>query len=341
MLDEERTPLLQQEGEAGEVDLLLVRFDLREVRIHRHVQSRIRGHTVLHVQPRVRPAEPGGDMGKQLQVQPRVYSSQADQVTRLRDSQHRAVLPVDPRPVAALPPGDGHTLHVEPPHHLAAGEGQGREGDRQLGRPAAVQDGGLRPPDPVPALVVGRVSSGAVVRRLEVVLYAKGVDVEPVGVAVVVVRVEHEAHQVSWREAAVPWDDAGVDVLRIRIGHVQADVELVLRVEDPHERLVRGRNTLEGIQQHEAAGRRRQLPAGIAQVAVDHRRRAGPAGHDSPGAMDLRSGEDGLGDPRDTEDGHDVPDPHPDSSAACRPASNLKGTTLTQVITTPSRKRWA
>ena len=53
---------------------------------------------------------------------------------------------------------------------------------------------------------------------------AVGIDVESVGVAMVVLGVEQYADQVSRSEATVPRDHPRVDILGVRISHKQADV---------------------------------------------------------------------------------------------------------------------
>ncbi len=201
VLEEELALLGEVEAEPGEVDLLLVGLDLREVGVHGQIRHQVLGDAVLDVEPRVRGRVVGDRRVRRanavqlsrgvrldLEIETAARRLETDQGRRLRDLHDGAEAPRGgerhQRRVLVLP---GHApLDVEAPGLRPAGPVTQRpERDLRLERPAAREPAGANVPDRVPVAV-----PGAFVGDLTVHPAPEGVDDELDGVAAVVEGVE-------------------------------------------------------------------------------------------------------------------------------------------------------
>ena len=192
-LEEEVALLGQEQAEPGEVHLLLVHLDLREVGVHGEVGGDVGRHAVLEIaaelrvevaahrrHPEVVGRRAAERIGLDLHVARRRRQVQAHQraIRRHAVEGHRTgqVLRHRAQVVPFVLAADG-APHLEPPHHVGArGVADRLERDGDLQRPAALEAAGAGRPHRVP-VGVGRAF----------------VDDGIIGEAAERVRVEHEA----------------------------------------------------------------------------------------------------------------------------------------------------
>ncbi|MFT3765986.1 MAG: hypothetical protein QM820_10780 [Minicystis sp.] len=151
-----------------------------------------------------------------------------------------------------------------PALHRARGEAQRAERDAQLRRPAGGGARDLGDPVLVPVLVELGVVEVEAVRE-----HARGVDRELEGALAVAARVEHDGDRVRLDRPIAPREPRH-DVDRLRA--VDADVDVVVVVEDAHDRAIAGRLAVDGDLLGEAVAGDRLLPHGVVEPPVDLRR---------------------------------------------------------------------
>ena len=267
VLEKERPLLREEQIEAREVHLFLIRFHLREVRIHREIGGEVRPHAPLHVEADVAvakrvhladhlirhdgviPVDRPERVGRDLEIAARRQIKPA----QLRRRRH----PVDVEPAAhgrhvhlLVLPADV-ALDVEAPGAVASGRvAQRLERYRDLGFPTALRDGALDAPIAVPVQVQrsnrpalraarARRARGdrarlAFARHLAVVLDAERVGPEDERVLIVVEGVEHHDDGVGLREVGVAPALADDDLARFGVEADHADVEVRLVEQHAH-----------------------------------------------------------------------------------------------------------
>ena len=161
----------EEQAEAGEVHLLLVHLDLREVRVVGEVRRQVLCDAVLHVEAGVAVAGvPGGRRGGEvgadpadrvrldLQVSAAARGVEPDQRRRIRDAEdaaragarrERQRRDVGPLVLAPDVAPELHAPHLGRPRPVA----QGLERDLHLHRPAFFEAAGADVPDRVPVAV--------------------------------------------------------------------------------------------------------------------------------------------------------------------------------------------
>ena len=238
---EELALLGEEQAEAGEVDLDVVRLHLREVGIERGVQGEVGRDRVLHVEAQVveglggttgRVQAPGGRApgdGERLHLHV-AAPAQSFETGQGRVAGHlREGVPdllADVREVHHLVLAAYGALH-EDPHdgRVGVGETDGRKGDGRLDHPAVLGDSRLALVDPFPVPVRQR---HRLVGDERVALGAEGIDLEDVGVAPVVVRVESDADVVVLVDSPFAVQDAAPDSFRVRVVEYDGEVEVVV-----------------------------------------------------------------------------------------------------------------
>ena len=309
---QEEVPLLgEEEIEPREVDLLVVRLHLREVRVDGGVQDHARLHLPFRVQAqvalpaRVQPAgrpgilrEAGQAVRLHLEVPPR--ARKADQPLEAAGLAHPAEAPARARPrrpERLLVLAADHPPDVEAPA-LRSRVGripQGAERDRELRGPAFGPALRAHRPHRAPIGVEGAGLVGD--ERVE--LRPVRVGGEDHGVAAVAEGVEEDGHRVVARELVAVVVAAGLqdlvalphprhDARRLRIPGQHRDVEVAVVVQHPHLRGLGGRRSLLGLALAQPRERRRLRPGGLVETAVDAEHGVGasrtPAGRLGGGA---------------------------------------------------------
>ena len=259
---EEEHPLLREEHrEPGQVDPALVGLGLGEIHVVADDADEVGGEALVEVEAAV---ELALIVGRHLKVPGRAGQAvgaegDAQALLDVLDALERgrlvriAEIAVEGRAREAdglLLAGD-RPLDVEPPDAQAGLEGDGLEGDPDLGRPAVFQAGALGVPDAVPvearAPGVGQAFAPG----------PPGIDVEDVGVALVLEGIEEDADEVVARDrgpvmsvthvpaaaasaAAVVGHGVGRDAARLAVVAGDADIEAVAVVDDTGLRLLAG-----------------------------------------------------------------------------------------------------
>ena len=288
-LEKEGTQLRKEERVAlVDVDLRLVRFDLREVGVRREVGGQVRRDAVLDVDASLRVGSlphpvprraversvlNGGEGREDLEVAARRQVRHPFEHAHLRHealhvTRHRRpddVLLVLPLHLAR---------HLEAPAVLRAGRllrvADALERDRHLCRVAVIDDLGAaveeRLPRPVgdrdrPATEIGRVDD-------PVALHVVGVEVEVVGPLLIHERVEVDGHQVVLPSRvavdAVRTQDAGILVVQ-----VEPEIDAVAVVGDVDLGPLGRGHAIEGRLLHELRQERRLEPRLVIQPAID------------------------------------------------------------------------
>ena len=270
VLKEEGPLLGKEQAEPVQVDLLLVRLDLGEVRVVGEVQRQARGQRVLEVDPQFlfvapaaavdRPAEGVGRDGKAA------VGGDGDAFDRAGERDPlQSELVRERGPERDLVVTADDALEVDAPAlHVGVAVAQRRERNGHLGAPPGLGD--LRPhvPDRVPVLVEsGRGAEGP--RSLEVDL---GVVLDPGGVRAeheaglpVEEGVEHQPEAVGVVESSVPPGVGHDDRFRLAVVADDADVKRRVRVAQEHlGALGRGRAG-RGLDLDEAGQRIDDLPS--------------------------------------------------------------------------------
>ena len=298
---QEELPLLgEEEGEAGEVDALLVRLHLREVGVDGGIQHHSGVDLPLDVAAHVSPplgfrfgrvlVGPGEAEGLDLQVE-----AGAGQVGQALDPT-RAAHPVE-APVGARPAGPErllvlaalHPIDVEAPRAPVPRVAQGTERDGKLRRPAPLDPLGRHLPDRPPVGVEGL----ALVGDERVVLRPVRVGPEHEGVAAVEEGVEQQEDDVVARRASVPppgldeavaLQDPADHPVRLGIPGEDADVEVLAVEEQAYFRVVGGGGAFLRLALLEAGGRGGLGPGRFVEAAIqDDRREAWQAGRNRNG----------------------------------------------------------
>ena len=315
---EEEHPLLREEHrETGQVDPALVGLGLGEVHVVADDADKVGGEALVEVEAAVELAlvvgrhlvdlgRPGQAVGTEGDAQALLDVLDALERGRLVGIAEVAVEGRAREADGLLLAGD-RPLDVETPDAQAGLEGDGLERDPDLGRPAVLQAGALGVPDAVPveARAPG-VGQAFAARPL-------GIDVEDVGVALVLERVEEDADEVVARDrrsvvpvahvaasaassAAVVGHGVGRDAVRLAVVAVDADIEAVAVVDDAGLRLLAGGFAGPRLDHAEAVDDRGGLPGGVVQAPVD----AGPL--IDPDGLQFLGAQGGWGDGRGDDD---------------------------------------
>ncbi len=286
-LEKERPLLGKEEREAlvGR-DLSGVRFDLREVGVHRRVDRgrRIRNPLGVDAAVELRVVGREGaaeavarrgrlvrrDVGRHDVVRAHRESGETDERPRVADEAARVarqargehLVAEVARPVA---------VEQDPPlRRIRIGVAQGGEGDADLEHPA----GGGDPRRAVPE-VVGRVVLARGVVRERVVLDAAGVGEKELRRVAVVLRVDDDAAVVGVRAHVVAVAERRADRLRIGLVELEGGVEEVVVVGEPGDAPHLGRDVVAGIGLQPVGDRLGRLPRRVGEIAVDDDRRRG------------------------------------------------------------------
>ncbi len=170
-------------------------------------------------------------------------------------------------PVVGLLPGVDEASHLKPPRlDRQRGEAEDGERDAELDAVAAVGGGDLCLPDGVP---VGREVGVVEVDAVE--QHAGGVDREVVGADAVVAAVDVDPDAVRGEITVASLQAA--DDRRVELLAVDADVEVVVVVEDAHLGALAGGGPFVGVVLRERVGGGGGPPRRVVQVAVDPRGR--------------------------------------------------------------------
>ena len=296
----------EEEAEAGQVHLLLVHLDLREVRVVREVGGQVLGQPELDVETDVARAvvhdrvgqgvDVGGEapdgVGLDLQDPVAARHLHARQRRSRRDAEHPGTArdghAGQVGPLVLAPDGP---RELQPPElRLARLEAERLEGDARLDRPPPVEAARPRVPDGVPVVV--RV---ALVGDLVVEEAAERVDHEGGTVPAVVERVERQAEGVVLDELERVALHLVGDPLRLGGGipDARGDVDVLRVEEDPRLGLLGGRRALDRQLLEEVADGGHDLVDAFIEHAVDpqrfvhanrtHRRPAGGIARDGGG----------------------------------------------------------
>ena len=290
-LQEELALLLEEEAEAGQVDLDVVGLDLGEVGVEGRVERQVGGDRVLEIEAQVvqglrralgltalaRNRAPGDREGLHFHVAPAAQPLEPGQGGVLRDLGERAAeLLADVGEVHHLVLAADGALH-EDPHlgRLRVGEADGREGDGRFDHPAVVGDDSLALVDALPPPVR---QGHRFVGDERVALSAEGVDFEDVRVAPVVICVEADADVVVLVDPAFAVQDAAPDPRRVGVVEHDPEVDVVV-VEGDAEFGAFGRGiTIDGDALAKVGDGLDRVPEGFVEDAVDGGRLVGAHG---------------------------------------------------------------
>jgi hypothetical protein len=176
VLEEERALLGEEQVEPIEVDLLLVDFNLGEVRVVGHVQRQAGREAVLQIRAeiaedgsilaaRLDPARLADDVRHELQI-PLHGQIQSRERPGARDPE-QVELERQRSPVGDLLPTADVALEVQAPGPFRpGGVAQGPEGDAELRAPALLGGAGTHFPGPIPIEVEAAARTGLLAARL-------------------------------------------------------------------------------------------------------------------------------------------------------------------------------
>ena len=167
----------------------------------------------------------------------------------------------------------------EDPHlgRVGVGEADGRERDRRLDDPAVLGDARLALVDALPVPVRQR---HGLVGDQRVALGPEGVDLEDVGVALVVVGVEADADVVVLVDPALTVQDAPPDSLGVRVVEDDREVEVVVVEGDAELGALGCGRAVDRDALAEVGDRLDPLPEGLVEGGVDGRGTVGADGAD-------------------------------------------------------------
>ena len=256
---EERPLLIEEEGKAGQVHLLLIRLHGGEVRVGREVQGEVGRRVDLHVRPDFDAVVRGArvSVSRRRQLRDPIAAAQRvgghiDRASGRDPAQPHVLERRDlgigrggrdgrERPAIALARlvGVDHQAH----DHRAVGPGleaQARERDAHLSEPTLVGDAGLEIPEGVPGVSPGPAPlprsafpSLAVAADAHVHAGPQGKTHEADGVLVVVERVQEQTEAVV-PAPAVPCQGVGAYFGRIVVEEPSSHVDGVVIIRDTH-----------------------------------------------------------------------------------------------------------
>ena len=279
---EEEVPFLgEEQAEAGEVDLLLVRLHLGEVGLPGQVEGQRGGKSVLEVEAGVEGVFTGQVRGE---IPPRAAQQVGDDRHRrpaakpAQALEHRQARGAVAAPEAVglgrrheedlLVPAAYGAADVDAPDRLVAvGVAQLVEGNGDLGAPAEAVDAGAAAPDAVPGLVAG----AALVGEQLVLARPEGIGAEVEAPAAVVVGVEDDLDVVVLLEVGVPPHLVGHEAAGFAVEAAKGEVQVVVVEEDPDLGPLRGRGSFDRLALKEAVHDRGLAPDRIVEAAVDAR----------------------------------------------------------------------
>ena len=269
-LQEERSLLGKQHGEARQVDLARVDFRFAEVGVDGRGQLQAGRDVVEHVEaglavavaPAAGAQQPPREERADVETDP---LRQADEIGDLARLRHLVELRVQPRagPAVLLQlsidvPGD-----VEAPHRLSGRKAQALERNRELRDPSLVGAPGAHVPDRVPLGVQLSARDEAVHER------ARRIGREVERAALVAERVEQDLDAVVGGEAGIARHLRADDPPGLGVVRDDADVEVVAVVQQRDLGSFRRRPPGQRLPLNQVANLRRHAPDRLVQHAVD------------------------------------------------------------------------
>ena len=296
VLEEERPLLGEEDREPGQVDLLLVGLDLREVGVDRRVERQVGAHAPLDVQPDItrevdligehRPvvvARPG-HVGRELHIAPD-RQAEAVELAGHRDAL-KGITTRDRRKIDlfVLVPDVAHDIDA-PRAVCPRAVPQGFQRDGELGFPAAFGDVRAHSPVGIPVRVecpqLAALRSGAaggdkgIARRLAlshhlaVVLDPERVGPEDERVLPVVERIEEDLERIGFGEVGIPAALADDNRVGRRVVADNPNVESAAIDEEPELGALGSGLAFVRLLLGEGAERLRERPDGFVDAPVD------------------------------------------------------------------------
>ncbi len=274
VLEEEVAFLWEEQAETRQVDLLLVGFDLREIRVDGEVPRQARCHAVLHIHAGIEISKVGARTDAtgarqrvrlDAQVVAGLQALKAFNRSRQRNAR-KTVNPLHGRPEAVLVQPAQSTLKIDPPRlERFLAELQRAEGNSNLGVPAILADARLHVPHAVPVAVLVT----AFVGHLRVPLRARWVHGELITVPLVVKRVDHHLKVIAVTGVEVLAELVDDDLVRLIVLGKHANEQRVIVVEQL-DLGVEGRwLAFARVVLDEVLGDRRRQPGGFIETSVE------------------------------------------------------------------------